>query len=450
MKKLYLLPLIGLLLGMGFVKAQPAIYSESNITQTSANTFETWKCAQGVTKIWTDSIYASYNWSTGDTTPMISLTSSGTVTLTAGGGTSTITVYQDQLANQNTLYVFPGNDACDGDIIELQTFVDPGNWVLWSWGDTVFYDSDCDTQYFPGCGMFRTASGNYSYVRYNSMSGCYYNSFNQYLNFYPEPTAAISQSNDTLYANAPGANTFQWFDGNQNAIPNATNNWYQPLAVGDYYVQASVNNGLVNCVGPMSSSFFWTSNCIANYYHFPDTTNQYSIIIVNTSVPVPGAGVSYLWDFGDGNSSTQAFPQHQYSGPGTYTVCVTVSDASCSHTYCDTLSVTNKRNTPFSINVVDPGALNAAEPDAAALNLTLWPQPAEEVLGLRFDLQELSRVRLVLFDMHGRLVKEMAAVDLAAGEQRMELDCAGLAVGMYLARLQVGERSHLRKVSIGR
>ena len=39
------------------------------------------------------------------------------------------------------------------------------------------------------------------------------------------------------------------------------------------------------------------------------------------------AVVSYLWDFGDGNGSSQADPTHNYINPGNYTATLTVTDA---------------------------------------------------------------------------------------------------------------------------
>src|SRR5690606_5585605 len=42
-----------------------------------------------------------------------------------------------------------------------------------------------------------------------------------------------------------------------------------------------------------------------------------------------GAGLTYLWDFGDGSTSTLASPQHTYpDGEGTYTVKLSVTDVS--------------------------------------------------------------------------------------------------------------------------
>jgi PKD repeat protein len=43
-----------------------------------------------------------------------------------------------------------------------------------------------------------------------------------------------------------------------------------------------------------------------------------------TSGCTPGANVKYWWNFGDGNTSSQANPTHCYAGSGVYTVCVTV------------------------------------------------------------------------------------------------------------------------------
>lgn len=44
---------------------------------------------------------------------------------------------------------------------------------------------------------------------------------------------------------------------------------------------------------------------------------------INNSI----GGSSYYWDFGDGNTSTMFQPTHQYAGPGTYTVTLTVTNA---------------------------------------------------------------------------------------------------------------------------
>jgi PKD repeat protein len=57
--------------------------------------------------------------------------------------------------------------------------------------------------------------------------------------------------------------------------------------------------------------------------------------------------MSYLWDFGDGNTSTDTTPVHQYQNEGLFTVCLTVTDSSgCDSIYCitDLVEVVNPQS----------------------------------------------------------------------------------------------------------
>lgn len=61
------------------------------------------------------------------------------------------------------------------------------------------------------------------------------------------------------------------------------------------------------------------------------------------SMDTDGTLTSYYWDFGDGQNSTHANPNHVYGNPGTYTVTLTVTDnqnASSSQTTSATISST--------------------------------------------------------------------------------------------------------------
>jgi PKD repeat protein len=52
------------------------------------------------------------------------------------------------------------------------------------------------------------------------------------------------------------------------------------------------------------------------------------------------APFTYFWDFGDGSTSTQATPNHQYGNNAWYWACLTVTDANgCDTTVCDSVSV---------------------------------------------------------------------------------------------------------------
>ncbi len=87
------------------------------------------------------------------------------------------------------------------------------------------------------------------------------------------------------------------------------------------------------CKTVVDSQTFYTP-CQIYLLVYPDSAvpgYYYGIIYTATNAPL-----SYLWNFGDGDTSTQLFPSHTYAIPGYYTICLTVSDGSgCSFTFCD-------------------------------------------------------------------------------------------------------------------
>lgn len=59
---------------------------------------------------------------------------------------------------------------------------------------------------------------------------------------------------------------------------------------------------------------------------------QYCVSFVNESI---GKDISFLWAFGDGESSTDENPTHCYQSEGVYSVCLTVTDGNgCDSTMC--------------------------------------------------------------------------------------------------------------------
>jgi PKD repeat protein len=59
---------------------------------------------------------------------------------------------------------------------------------------------------------------------------------------------------------------------------------------------------------------------------FTYTVNDLTVDFTDTSNDPDGTIVSWLWDFGDGNTSTAQHPSHTYATYGTYTVTLTVTD----------------------------------------------------------------------------------------------------------------------------
>ena len=72
----------------------------------------------------------------------------------------------------------------------------------------------------------------------------------------------------------------------------------------------------------------------------PDT-----VTFVNTSANA----TSYSWDFGDGNNSTVANPQHTYSSAGTFTVTLTATGTGGNATKSSTVTILNPTQLKFKV-----------------------------------------------------------------------------------------------------
>ncbi|MDO8366563.1 MAG: PKD domain-containing protein, partial [Saprospiraceae bacterium] len=89
-----------------------------------------------------------------------------------------------------------------------------------------------------------------------------------------------------------------------------------------------------------------TGDCNALNVSYVDflITHSTSISFLDQSAMPNGQILSWAWDFGDGNSSTEQNPTHEFALPGNYIVCLTVkaqgpNGQSCAGTYCQIVTV---------------------------------------------------------------------------------------------------------------
>lgn len=87
---------------------------------------------------------------------------------------------------------------------------------------------------------------------------------------------------------------------------------------------------------------------IANFiYTGANTYASATVSFTSTSTDA----TSYLWDFGDNGSSTEASPQHTYLNGGVYTVKLTVIGAGGSNSTTKTVNILNKPTTCSITNI---------------------------------------------------------------------------------------------------
>ena len=139
--------------------------------------------------------------------------------------------------------------------------------------------------------------------------------------------------------------SFAWDFGDGSPISTqdtAIHTYTNPNPTGFYHVQLTFTDSMNNCTSITSTGVFLQQsvNCQPSYSVAP---NGLSVTFIDNSYTNTGTpAANYLWDFGDGNVSTQTGTvTHQYAQAGTYTVCLSLNDATinCSNQLCAAVGV---------------------------------------------------------------------------------------------------------------
>ena len=209
---------------------------------------------------------------------------------------------------------------------------------------------------------------------------------------------------------------------------------------GTYNVCFTHSNSVINCSNTRCETIVIgnTAPLQCNASFAVDTVNapNNALKIFNTSTITgasAAANVSYAWDFGDGTTSNQPFPSHNYQTPGTYELCLAmaVSDNGviCTSSFCDSLNVIGG-----SLIILDPASIGIAE---SILNQTkIYPNPVTEILNISLP-ESTFKTNASMYNVNGKLVK---FVQLENRENRV--DVMDLPAGMYILRLQSQKDSH--------
>ncbi|MBI4929701.1 MAG: SBBP repeat-containing protein [Bacteroidetes bacterium] len=108
-------------------------------------------------------------------------------------------------------------------------------------------------------------------------------------------------------------------------------------SAGNKVITLTVTDGLSN-----NTSFSKTLYLFSCNVNWSSTKNFLAVSFTDYSTS-SNHPISYSWDFGDGSTtSSQQNPSHLYSAQGTYTVCLTITDAGnppCVQTSCKNISV---------------------------------------------------------------------------------------------------------------
>lgn len=206
-----------------------------------------------------------------------------------------------------------------------------------------------------------------------------------------------------------------------------------------FYTQTIVVNGVGSPVA-----------CNAAFVMFPDSISNNSFVVVNSST---GSNLTYFWDFGDGNTSTLAYPNYTYATAGPFQLCLTVSDGSgCTSTYCDSISVGGiiLKQGGFTINVISPSSTLVVDDVANFSGVNVYPNPVKELLNIEMNLVKNATVELFVADITGKVVAQLANSENQVGKRNYQWNVDGLQNGIYLLNIKSDNILQVKKVMINR
>ncbi|CAA6800116.1 MAG: Peptidase S8 [uncultured Aureispira sp.] len=238
-------------------------------------------------------------------------------------------------------------------------------------------------------------------------------------------------------------------DGGQRVLLN-----FEVPGPGDYSIGGDSMNLYRNNTGAtypyvLPSVLSMTSGPLANYYYYlydwevrldscVSSLSTVTAEIIDASFSAATSGgtaaftdastgaTSWMWNFGDGNTSTQQNPTHTYTTNGPHYVTLSINNAACS--FADSVSV--------SVGI---------EEISNTMNLVILPNPATSETSLRFSEVLPTALKVEVIAINGKVLMETS---IAAGSSDKTLDLSTLPPAMYLIRLSSETMVDVRKLII--
>ena len=176
--------------------------------------------------------------------------------------------------------------------------------------------------------------------------------------------------------NNPTSWAWDFGDGNTSTVQSPAHTY---ATLGTFEVCLTVTNEAGNNISCQSLEVSLSPQAV--FTVVPGENGTYTFTDQSTNSPT-----SWAWDFGDGNTSTLQNPTHTYTAPGTFNVCLTVTNEAGNNMSCQSLMVILSPQAVFTAAMGDDGAYTFM--DQSTNSPTTWAWDFGD--GTTSDLQNPS------------------------------------------------------------
>ena len=244
-------------------------------------------------------------------------------------------------------------------------------------------------------------------------------------------------------------NMFDTFgDGWDGSSVSGLNVDYNGTSVGSFDMLTGFNEVSyfgINTIGCGTANI---DSCSTSIVLVPDSlVNSPNTVFVYWDQDMTNVG-SVSWSFGNGVTSTQAYPYYYYDTIGTYTLCVNVYFIDgCSASQCLTFTMDQNgsygpggiQSQGFYLNVVNTIPNSVNELNSNESTVSLYPNPVKNTLTVEGNNLNAGKNSIVrIFSAEGREVYS-SVFATGASSRKLNIDTNNFSSGYYILSFQNGD-----------
>jgi len=305
-----------------------------------------------------------------DENPTVVYNAAGTytITLTVSNAAGNNSVTQTDYITVTTVPSAGYTSSSNGLTVDFNNTTTNANSYSWDFGD-----GGTSTDVNPS----HTYADDGSYdVELTATNDCGSTTLTQTVVVVTVPSAGFSSSSNegcapltVTFTNESSANAvdYLWdFPGGDPTSSTDENPTVTYNAAGTYDVTLIVSNAAG------SDTITMTDFVVATTVPDPSYTVATNVFVATFTNTTSG-GSTYSWDFGDGGTSTDVNPVHEYAGDGTYTVVLTATNACGTMTYTNEVVITSLPQAGFTVaQTVGCASFTVEFMDQSSTNTTSW------------------------------------------------------------------------------